>query len=545
MKITTARTLARIFWYTVGGLMALALLTCGGSIYYCEATVTNSARYEEHSNRIHGAAQYDTAPPQWSPDGTLIVFSHGRTVYTIMGDGSRLRDVTGDDSPKWIWNFDDGLDAAQSPSISPYGSRMAYAAYKHHRWWLPEIEDYQWDIVTSRLDGSGRRRLTKSGNNFSPAWSPDGSRIAFIGRGLQVMDSDGSNRRNVVSGIRIAADRSPPVWSPDSRRLAFMAREPDSPDGAWYDPVTTVSYPVNEVLYTVGADGTGLTRIGEAVGTPSWSPDGGRIAFARSDGDTHVAIVTTDPDGANERTVFESSEVRSTGITEPVFNVSWSPDGTRIAITGLRIPHSKAPWGETQAVSIVRSDGAGPPRLISATWLTPAGVSWSPDGSLIAVHYPDAGAALRTMAPVALPEQDESWYRWDEGEMGRGATPTPTPALAQSLPSRPSPTQPATSTSSQILELSPQSTPACAVDASCDPRDVSGFGLFSAGGGAAGPEPVAAPSVEDVLDRGLLTLDASPVHIVVRGTAQANTVRCDWRGVARTAGQREETTWTT
>ena len=75
--------------------------------------------------------------------------------------------------------------------------------------------------------------------------------------------------------------------------------------------------------------------------------------------------------------------------------------------------------------------------------------------------------------------------------------------------------------------------------------DVSGFGLFSAGGGAAGPEPVEASSVEDVLDRGLLTLDASPVHIVIRGTAEANTVRCDWRGVARTAGQREETTWTT
>ena len=364
------------------------------------------------------------------------------------------------------------------------------------------------------------------------------------------MDSDGSDVRTVVSDIRIAADRSPPVWSSDGRRLAFIAREPDSPDGAWIDPVTTQKYPVEEVLYTVGADGTGLTKIGEAKGTPSWSPDGGRIAFARSDGDTHVAIVTTDPDGSNEQTVFESSEVRSTGITEPVFNVSWSPDGTRIAITGLRIPHSKAPapWGETQAVSIVRSDGAGSPRLISATWLTPAGVSWSPDGSLIAVHYPDAGsagAALQTMAPVALPEQDESWYRWEDGEMGGDATPKPTPALAQSPPSRPSPTQPATSTSSLFLEPSPQSTPACAVDASCEPRDVSGFGLFSAGGGAAGPEPVAAPSVEDVLDRGLLTLDASPVHIVVRGTAQANTVRCDWRGVARTAGQREETTWTT
>ena len=271
----------------------------------------------------------DHQVPRWSRDGRLIGFSHGQMVYVVEPDGSGLRRVAGNRA-KVDKEF---ADAAQSPSISPDGTRMAYAAYKHDRWWLPEIEDYQWDIVTSRLDGSGRRRLTKSGNNFSPAWSPDGSRIAFIGRGLQVMDSDGSNRRNVVSGIRIAEDRSPLVWSPDGRRLAFIAREPDSPDGAWYDPVTTKDYPVNEVLYTVGADGTGLTRTGEAAGTPSWSPDGRRIAFARSDGDTHVAIVATDPDGANEKTVFESSEVRHSGVID----VSWSPDGTRIAIKDLLI----------------------------------------------------------------------------------------------------------------------------------------------------------------------------------------------------------------
>ena len=211
---------------------------------------------------------------------------------------------------------------------------MAYAAYKHDRWWLPEIEDYQWDIVTSALDGSDRRRLTKSGGSFSPSWSPDAFRIAFMGsRGLEIMDSDGSNRRTVASVIRVAEDRSTPVWSPDGRKLAFIAQEPDSPDGAWRDPVTTQKYPVNEVLYTVEADGTGLVKLGEAAGTPSWSPDGRRIAFARIDGNTHVAIVATDPDGANEKTVFESSEVRHSGVID----VSWSPDGTRIAIKDLLI----------------------------------------------------------------------------------------------------------------------------------------------------------------------------------------------------------------
>ena len=480
MKITTARILARIFLYTVGGSMVLALVTCGGFTYWWAAT---SQGFIEGPGLVRvediesGMRSEDNQVPRWSRDGRLIGFSHGQMVYVVEPDGSGLRRVAGNRAKEFE-------DAAQSPSISPDGTRMAYAAYKHDRWWLPEIEDYQWDIVTSRLDGSGRRRLTKSGNNFSPAWSPDGSRIAFIGRGLQVMDSDGSNRRNVVSGIRIAEDRSPLVWSPDGRRLAFIAREPDSPDGAWYDPVTTKDYPVNEVLYTVGADGTGLTRTGEAKGTPSWSPDGGRIAFARSDGDTHVAIVTTDPDGANEQTIFESSEVR----TATVVYVSWSPDGTRIAIIGLAS-------GNWNSLSIVDADVSGPPRLIGAL-NAPGGFSWSPDGSLVAVYYPRANSpddAVKTMAAVAPPEQDESWYR-REARADQDAAREPASTLAQLQPLSPAPQQPATSTSSLRPGPSPKGTPACVVDsdASCDPRDVSGFGLFSAGGGAAGPEPVAA-----------------------------------------------------
>ena len=71
------------------------------------------------------------------------------------------------------------------------------------------------------------------------------------------------------------------------------------------------------------------------------------------------------------------------------------------------------------------------------------------------------------------------------------------------------------------------------------PRDVSRFKFFSGdhGGGAYYDEGVS--SVEDVLEEGLHLAGASPVHQAFRGTASRGSVRCGWRGVARTQAQRE------
>ena len=74
------------------------------------------------------------------------------------------------------------------------------------------------------------------------------------------------------------------------------------------------------------------------------------------------------------------------------------------------------------------------------------------------------------------------------------------------------------------------------------PRDVSLFDLFSppAGGGAAYEHEVGTTSVEELLDYGLQLAGVSPVHLAARGVASSDTVRCEWRGIARTLQQREE-----
>src|SRR6478672_1150896 len=82
------------------------------------------------------------------------------------------------------------------------------------------------DVFTVRRDGGGVRRLTSSGDAFSPAWSPDGRRIAFernrLGAGTQlwVMGPRGHHKRLLLSGLNGGRF---PSWSPDGLQIVFAA----------------------------------------------------------------------------------------------------------------------------------------------------------------------------------------------------------------------------------------------------------------------------------------------------------------------------------
>ena len=75
----------------------------------------------------------------------------------------------------------------------------------------------------------------------------------------------------------------------------------------------------------------------------------------------------------------------------------------------------------------------------------------------------------------------------------------------------------------------------------CEARDVGAIDLLSSGvGGGAAADPVEPSSLEEVLEQGLALAEASPVQLAVRGRTNAGSVRCGWRGVARTPQQRED-----
>jgi Tol biopolymer transport system component len=134
-------------------------------------------------------------------------------------------------------------------------------------------------------------------------------------------------------------------------------------------PVTQLAFVRDGQIYRVYSNGTGLVRLtdGPADGDPAWSPDGRRIAFTRTRGDTS-GIYVMDADGSNV--------VRRTTAADPEAP-TWSPDGTRIAFAAL--------GGGSMNVYATAADDNGTGATAVVDWpgydVQPA---WSPDGGKIA-----------------------------------------------------------------------------------------------------------------------------------------------------------------
>ena len=181
--------------------------------------------------------------PNWSPDGRLIAHAGPKGISLV----DVVRALNGDASASRALTRSDPTTPQEYPDWSSDGSQLLFAGYRRAEGGT-SVGSY--DIWIINADGTGLRDLTPySSLEYGATWSPDGDQIVFgslrgsspdQGEDLFVIDTDGTDLRRLTT----SGGNGAPAWSPDGRWIAFVSSREGNPD-----------------VYIMQPDGTGLRRL--------------------------------------------------------------------------------------------------------------------------------------------------------------------------------------------------------------------------------------------------------------------------------------------
>jgi Tol biopolymer transport system component len=278
-------------------------------------------------------------------------------------------------SPSWLG------DQLGAPYQGPTGDNFRIAFTRNN---FSSDEAEETNIWVMDDDGRDQTPLTKTGglNEIFPAWSPDGKKIAFetttdvyVGlRRVYVIDADGSDKTYLAKTHATPdGNFATPSWSPDGRKIAFTAD-----DGI-------------RVINVDGSDQTHLTKANPKEHLeildqyPTWSPDGKKIAFRRTAKSTESSdasssaspapvpeksgLYVINADGTGLKNLFNEAEIGS--------EIAWSPDGNKVAFSASDVETG-------YEIFVTNVDGTGETQLTEIPDSNEWFLTWQPYGEKIA-----------------------------------------------------------------------------------------------------------------------------------------------------------------
>ncbi len=272
-----------------------------------------------------------------------------------------------------------------SPSVTPTMEVVKFDLSGRIAYHSEQTGDFE--IWVMNADGTEARPLTSSPRrDIEPAWSPDGTKIAFASARddpenlqLYVMNADGSDQRRLFEDVR-PWDSWTPAWSPDGTRIAFQVNKDVRQNG--FD------------IYVANADGTDERLL---VGGPGdqyhvfWSPDGKYIVYVdQGMEDSEIYIANADGSDPRPLTDNDSNEAYP----------RWSPDGQWILFQSDR----DAVW----RLYRMRPDGSDVQRVSVPVMGQDVMGAWSPDGKYVVFS---SNRANRDWELYVMPVDGSSWMR--------------------------------------------------------------------------------------------------------------------------------------
>lgn len=335
-----------------------------------------------------------------SAQGDAIVWTSLRDsteaqVYTQRGQGPVTRITT-------------GATGVRHPRLSPDGKQVAFAATTGRT----DGTDGPHDIWVARVDNGRTQRITRSGDNTWPTWSPDGKRLAFSTRvddaspnQLFTVAVEGGPIRRITTGDDCAdgSGATEPAWSPtDAGTLLYTCE--GRPGGF------PAEAGVHLVLRSLSGSQSAALPAGWQGREGSWSPDGASLAFI-----SHGA-----PGAEDSRNLVHTVPVRQTAAPvlrlaedRQVSGPSWyTPAG---GDTELLVARDSATQNRNPDLSDMLPDGSDP-RDLGLPAVSPSssnqdgtgkGPVYSPDGRQIAFTRPE-GRGDETFARIWIANADGS-----------------------------------------------------------------------------------------------------------------------------------------